>query len=148
MLSALKILAREGQWLLSSTNTIRFLLLMINQNSNKKEHRRQLNSQNVNTKPEADNNDTYRPVVDSGLGALYCLGHEVFGRWGPQAVKLLPELARDSCPSAWASREQRWSGALSSSAAWRISRAVRRQSSHLRSTSFWFAWNLLTIWRQ
>ena len=44
---------------------------------------------------ERDNNHTYRPVLESGLGELYCLGHEVFGRWGRQAVKLLPLLARE-----------------------------------------------------
>eukprot|EP00973_Karenia_brevis_P003588 498039-Karenia_brevis.AAC.1 len=30
---------------------------------------------------EADNNATYREVLESGLGALYCLGVEVYGRW-------------------------------------------------------------------
>ena len=42
---------------------------------------------------ERDNNRTYQPVLDSGLGALYCLGHEVYGRWSAQAVELLPRLA-------------------------------------------------------
>ena len=44
---------------------------------------------------EADNNDTYRPVLNSGLGALFCLGFEVFGRWGRQSIELLPLLARE-----------------------------------------------------
>ena len=43
----------------------------------------------------AENDRTYRAVTDSGLGGLYGLGAEVFGRWSSQAVKLLPELARE-----------------------------------------------------
>ena len=31
----------------------------------------------------------------SGLGQLYSLGAEVYGRWSAQAVTLLPELARE-----------------------------------------------------
>ena len=31
---------------------------------------------------DEDNTATYQPVVSSGLGALYCLGCEVYGRWG------------------------------------------------------------------
>ena len=42
-----------------------------------------------------ENNRTYHEVVESGLGALYCLGAEVFGRWSAQACTLLPELARE-----------------------------------------------------
>ena len=44
---------------------------------------------------EDSNNETYRPVLSSGLGALFCLGFEVFGRWGPQCITLLPLLARE-----------------------------------------------------
>ena len=44
---------------------------------------------------ETDNNISYREVTASGLGALMCLGCEVFARWGPQCVKLVPELARE-----------------------------------------------------
>ena len=44
---------------------------------------------------ENDNNDTYRPVLESGLGALYCLGFEVYGRWGRQSADLIPKLARE-----------------------------------------------------
>ena len=43
----------------------------------------------------AENNNTYHEVVSSGLGALYSLGAEVFGRWSSQAVTLLVELARE-----------------------------------------------------
>ena len=45
----------------------------------------------------AENNITYQEVYNSGLGALYCLGAEVFGRWSTQAVQLLPALARERC---------------------------------------------------
>ena len=44
---------------------------------------------------EHENDDTYRPVLVSGLGALYCLGSEVYGRWGRQAAGLIPVLARE-----------------------------------------------------
>ena len=43
----------------------------------------------------SENDHTYHEVTESGLGALYCLGAEVFGRFSEQAVKLLPELARE-----------------------------------------------------
>ena len=42
-----------------------------------------------------ENNGTYSEVIASGLGALYCLGAEVYGRLGTQAVDLLPLLARE-----------------------------------------------------
>ena len=41
----------------------------------------------------AENDDTYRTVVDSGIASLKCLGHEVFGRWGDTCIQLLPKLA-------------------------------------------------------
>ena len=44
---------------------------------------------------ERDNNSTYSPVTTSGLGALFCLGFEVYGRWGKQCAELLPLLARE-----------------------------------------------------
>ena len=44
---------------------------------------------------ERENNSTYAPVVTSGLGALYCLGHEVYGRWHTQGIDLLIALARE-----------------------------------------------------
>ena len=46
---------------------------------------------------ERDNNQTYREVTTTGLGALHCLGCEVFGRWGNQALELVPALAREKC---------------------------------------------------
>ena len=42
---------------------------------------------------QADNNTTYASVIESGLGSLLCLGFEVFGRWGPQCIELIPKLA-------------------------------------------------------
>ena len=42
-----------------------------------------------------ENDATYCEVVQSGLGALYCLGSEVFGRWGSQCIALVPALARE-----------------------------------------------------
>ena len=42
---------------------------------------------------ERENNHTYQPVLSSGLGALYSLGHEVYGRMGAQCAELLPKLA-------------------------------------------------------
>ena len=42
---------------------------------------------------ETENNNTYREVITSGLGSLQSLGAEVYGRWGNQAVKLVPALA-------------------------------------------------------
>ena len=44
---------------------------------------------------ERENNSTYAPVSASGLGALFCLGFEVYGRWGKQCAQLLPLLARE-----------------------------------------------------
>ena len=46
---------------------------------------------------ENDNNDTHHEVVTTGLGSLQCLGSEVFGRWGPQPITLVPALAREKC---------------------------------------------------
>ena len=43
----------------------------------------------------AANDNNYREVIDSGLGALYCLGCEVFGRWGLPCVDLVSKLARE-----------------------------------------------------
>ncbi len=37
----------------------------------------------------------YREVVETGLGKLLCLGAEVFGRWGSDAVELVPALVRE-----------------------------------------------------
>ena len=42
-----------------------------------------------------ENNSTYREVLDSGLGALFCLGCEVYGRWNATCIKLMTDLARE-----------------------------------------------------
>ena len=44
---------------------------------------------------QRENDATYSEVTRSGLGALFCLGSEVFGRWGSQSVDLVPALARE-----------------------------------------------------
>ena len=44
---------------------------------------------------ERDNFNNYPEVEWSGLGALYCLGAEVFGRLSSQSVDLVPKLARE-----------------------------------------------------
>ena len=44
---------------------------------------------------EADNDDTYSDVLSTGLGALLCLGSEVYGRWSRQCVDIVPKLARE-----------------------------------------------------
>ena len=41
------------------------------------------------------NNNDYHEVVSSGLGALYSLGVEVYGRWSAQCIELVPALARE-----------------------------------------------------
>ena len=33
--------------------------------------------------------------MNTGLGALYCLGCEVYGRWGEPCIRLIPQLARE-----------------------------------------------------
>ena len=43
----------------------------------------------------AENDVTYSVVNTSGLGALYSLGAEVYGRLSEQSVELLPALARE-----------------------------------------------------
>ena len=47
------------------------------------------------TNAEADNNDIYWDVTSTGLGELFCLGCEVYGRWSRQCVDLVPKLARE-----------------------------------------------------
>ena len=47
------------------------------------------------TEAEQDNNNIYWDVLSTGLGDLLCLGFEVFGRWGPQCIDLVPKLARE-----------------------------------------------------
>ena len=42
-----------------------------------------------------ENDANYHEVLNTGLGALYCLGCEVYGRWGEPCMKLVPQLARE-----------------------------------------------------
>ena len=59
-------------------------------------------------------------MVSSGLGFLFCLGHEVYGRWHTAAVDLLVALAQEharglpSCikQGLFLSRLKRWSGSI------------------------------------
>jgi len=70
---------------------------------------------------EADNDATYDAVTRSGLGVVRCLGHEVFGRWCPQSVDLLPLLAREKARGMHPrlrrgvalAYQQRWAGVIS-----------------------------------
>ena len=70
---------------------------------------------------ENDNNDNYRAVLDTGLGALYSLGFEVFGKWSRQCVELLPKLAMERARGEHPrlrrgialAFQQRWSSILS-----------------------------------
>ena len=72
------------------------------------------------TQAEHENNETYRPVTDSGLGALYSLGFEVYGRWGKQCIDLLPKLAREKARGSHIrlrrgvalGYQHRWSGVI------------------------------------
>ena len=70
---------------------------------------------------ERENNQTYHEVRTSGVGVLYCLGAEVYGRMSRQCVELLPELARERSRgvhprlrrSIALGLQHRWSGILS-----------------------------------
>ena len=70
---------------------------------------------------ERGNDATYRPVIETGLAALLCLGHEVYGRMGSQAVQVLPKLAAEKARfvhprlrrGTALSYLARWSGMLS-----------------------------------
>ena len=44
------------------------------------------------TGAQADNDLNYEEVESSGLGRLFCLGCEVYGRWCSQALRLVPAL--------------------------------------------------------
>ena len=67
------------------------------------------------------NDNTYVDVTRSGLGSLYCLGFEVFGRWGKQSAELIPKLAREKSRGMHPrlrrglalAYQRRWSGLVS-----------------------------------
>ena len=73
------------------------------------------------TLAQNDNDNTYSAVTRSGLGALYCPGFEVFGRWGKQCVELIPKLAREKARGMHPrlrrgtalAYQRRWSGLVS-----------------------------------
>ena len=70
---------------------------------------------------QCDNDATYSAVSRSGLGAVRCLGFEVFGRWGSQSIELMPLLAREKSRGTHPrlrrgtalAYQQRWTGIIS-----------------------------------
>ena len=42
-----------------------------------------------------ENDANYWEVVKTGLGALYCVGCERYGRWDESCIKVIPDLARE-----------------------------------------------------
>ena len=44
---------------------------------------------------ERENNETYQEVLDSGLGALFCLACETYGRFNVVSTTLIENLARE-----------------------------------------------------
>ena len=83
-----------------------------------------------------DNNETYRPVTDSGVGALFCLGCEVYGRWGQQSIDLVQRLVRERTRmlhprvrrGTALSLQHRWWGILSVALQKAVAHAILRES--------------------
>eukprot|EP00973_Karenia_brevis_P046235 6410180-Karenia_brevis.AAC.1 len=81
-----------------------------------------------------DNDNTYAAVSWSGLGAVFCLGFEVFGRWSKQAAELIPLLAREKTRGmhprlrrgAALAYQQRWAGLISIGVMKAVSKAAVR----------------------
>jgi hypothetical protein len=91
-----------------------------------------------------ENDNTYAAVTDSGLGSLYCLGFEVFGRWGKQCIELLPLLAREKSRGMHPrlrrgtalAYQQRWAGLMSVGLMRGVAAAAMRgEGSDLAATS-------------
>jgi hypothetical protein len=91
-----------------------------------------------------ENDNTYAAVTDSGLGSLYCLGFEVFGRWGKQCIELLPLLAREKSRGMHPrlrrgtalAYQQRWAGLMSVGLIRGVAAAAMRgEGSDLAATS-------------
>jgi len=82
-----------------------------------------------------DNRATYQPVVDSGLGALFCLGCEVYGRWGQPCINLMKALVRERSRllhprvrrGTALGLQHRWWGILSISLQKAVARAILRE---------------------
>ena len=85
---------------------------------------------------DADNNETYRPVIDSGLGQLLCLGCEVYGRWGQPCIDLMEKLVRERSRmlhprvrrGTALGLQHRWWGILSASLQRAVARAIMRDT--------------------
>ena len=83
-----------------------------------------------------DNTATYRPVVQSGLGALYCLGCEVYGRWGEPCIRLMHALVRERARmlhprvrrGTALCLQHRWWGILSVTLQKAVARAILREA--------------------
>ena len=83
-----------------------------------------------------DNSNHYHEVTDTGLGALYCLGCEVYGRWSEQSIKLVPALAREHARGlhprirrgAALGFQHRWWGILSIALQRAVAEAVLRET--------------------
>jgi hypothetical protein len=83
-----------------------------------------------------ENQSTYPEVDETGLGRLYCLGVEVFGRWGEDSLRLVGDLARERCRAlppaiALASRTallRRWWGLLSITVQRAVSQSIARST--------------------
>ena len=81
-----------------------------------------------------DNLLTYHEVEESGLGKLYSLGAEVFGRWCTDAVALVPQLLHERCRglpqsvrvSLHAGLSRRWWGLLGVAVQRQVARAILR----------------------
>ena len=85
---------------------------------------------------DQDNEATYQPVVESGLGALYCLGCEVYGRWGEPCTRLMHALVRERSRllhprvrrGTALSLQHRWWGILSVTLQKAVARAILREA--------------------
>jgi len=83
---------------------------------------------------DEDNRVTYSPVIESGLGALYCLGCEVYGRWGQPCIDLMQALVRERSRllhprvrrGVALGLQHRWWGILSVSLQKAVARAIVR----------------------
>jgi hypothetical protein len=84
----------------------------------------------------AQKQNTYPEIDETGLGKLFCLGVEVYGRWGEDSLKLVRDLARERCrtlPGAIARTSQaallrRWWGLLSVSVQKAVSQSILRSA--------------------